>query len=401
MERLRCGALSDLTILDLTRVLSGPFATAWLSDMGACVIKVENPMEGDATRVSAPIVSGESAYFATVNRNKKTISINLKTAKGKELFLSLARHADVVTENFRPGVMDKLGIGFEELSRVNPRIVLASISGYGSYGPYASRPGYDVVSQGMGGIMSLTGFPEDPPTKCGPSIGDVTAGMNLVIGVLAAVHYARNTGKGQKVEVSLVDSVLALCTQDYIEYGLTKKIPERLGNNYSLWCPYGTYSASNGYYQIGVGTERHFELLCTEVLGMPELLRDPRFQGQLERVHNRRVLDEIMEKWANNRTVQEVVDKLNEVGIPSSPVYNFADIEADENFTKHREMIKHMDHPVIGDLPYINMPVRFSQTSLVEPTPAGNIGQYNEEIFSQYLELTKEELEELHHEKVI
>lgn len=386
------GALQGVTILDLTRVLSGPFCTSWLSDMGATIIKVENPGEGDHTRTSEPFVNGESAYYATLNRNKKCITLNLKSARGKELFLELVKKADVVTENFRPGVMDKLGLGYEELKKVNPRIILASLSGYGSYGPYAGLPGYDTISQGMGGIMSITGFPDSPPTRCGPSLGDVVAGMNLAIGVLAALHSAEKTGVGQKLEVALVDSILALCTQDFIEYGLTKELPPRMGNQYRIWCPYGTYPAKDGYYQLGVGTEQHFKLLCTQVMGRPDMAADERFDSQFKRTQHREEVESAVNAWAAQFTVREVVDKLRAVGIPSCPVYNFADIEADENFTVHRQMIKHMQHPTIGDIPYVNMPVRFFGTPLVEPKAAGRLGQFNEEILGDYLGLSEEEI---------
>ena len=390
------GPLQGVTILDLTCVLSGPFGTSWLSDMGATVIKVENPNGGDYTRQSGPFINGCSNYYATVNRNKKCVTLNLKDPDGKAMLLELVKKADVVTENFKPGTMEKLGLGYEELKKVNERLVYASISGYGQTGPYAHRPGYDVVSQAMGGIMSFTGFAENPPTKCGPSIGDITAGMNLVIGVLAALYRAKATGKGERVEVSLVDSVLALTTQDYIDYGHTKNLPKRLGNGYSLWCPYGTYKAKDRYYSIGIGTVKHWEVFCKDILKRPELITDPRFCDQESRVKNRRLTDEIVDGWAGQLPAAEVVETLNAASIPAALVYDFADIEADENFTVHRQMIKHMEHPVMGDIAYINMPVRFQETGLVEPQAAGSLGQFNEEVYGEYLGLDKEQLKELH-----
>lgn len=395
------GALSDVTILDLTRVLSGPFGTSWLGDMGAKIIKFENPKEGDSTRYALPFSNGESVYYATINRNKKPVTLNLKSEKGREMFLRMVEKADVVAENFRPGVMERLHLGIDELKKVNPKIVLASLSGYGQTGPYAQRPGYDVVGQGMGAIMSLTGFPEDPPTKAGPSLGDIAAGMNFALAILAAVHHARSTGEGQWVEVSLVDSVLALCTQDYIDYGLTKKLPKRLGNNYSLWCPYGTYKAADGYYQIGVGTEKHFQILCEQILRMPELVSDPRYNGQAVRIENRADIDAIMADWSAGLTVAEAVNALNAASIPACPVYDFADVEADENFTVYREMVRHMQHPVIGDISYLNCPIRFSESGLVEPQAAQSMGACNEEIYGSWLGMSRTDLDELHTEGVI
>jgi len=389
------GPLHGLTVVDLTRVLSGPFGMSWIGDMGATIIKVENPIGGDATRNDRPFINGTSNYFATINRNKKCVTLNLKDPKGKEMFLELVKQADVVTENFRPGTMEKLGLGYEELSKVNEKIILASISGYGQTGPYAQRPGYDAVSQAMGGIMSLTGFPGNPPTKCGTSIGDVAAGMNMVIGILAALYRVKTTGKGERLEVSLVDSVLSLITQDYIEYAHSKKLPVLLGNNYSLWCPYGTYKAKDRYYTIAVGTQDQWRKFCTVILGRPELGDDPKFESQGARVEHRAEVDALVNGWAENLTAQEAVKQLNEASVPAALLYNFADIENDENFTVHRQMIKHMEHPIIGDIPYINMPIRFQESGLVEPKAAGSLGQFNEEVYGQYLGLSKEELDEL------
>ena len=389
------GPLQGVTIVDLTCVLSGPFGTSWLSDMGADVIKIENPNGGDATRQSGPFVNGSSNYFATVNRNKKCVTLNLKDPKGKEMFLELVKQVDVVTENFKPGTMDKLGLGWDVLRQANPKLVFASISGYGQTGPYAHRPGYDVVAQSMGGIMSYTGFAGNGPTKCGPSIGDVTAGMNLAIGVLAALYKAQATGQGERVEVSLVDSVLALTTQDYIDYGYTKNLPQQLGNGYALWCPYGSYKAKDRYYSIGIGTEKHWEIFCNQVLKKPELASDPRFCSHAARVENRAATDKLVDDWAQQLSAKEVVDILNEANIPSALVYNFADIEADENFTVHRQMIRHMDHPVIGDISYINMPIRFTESGLTEPRAAGALGQFNADVYGSRLGIDEAELEEL------
>ena len=395
MQTKNIGPLAGVKILDLTCVLSGPFGTSWLSDMGAEVIKVENPNGGDYTRQAGPFINGYSNYFATVNRNKKPITLNLKDPKAKEMFFELVKQVDVVTENFKPGTMEKLGIGYEVLKKINPKLVFASISGYGQTGPYAHRPGYDVVSQAMGGIMSYTGFPENGPSKCGPSIGDITAGMNLCMGVLAGLYKAKTTGTGERVELSLVDSVLALTTQDYIDYGQTKNLPQQLGNGYSLWCPYGSYKAKDRYYSIGVGTDKHWHDFCTLILKKPELEHDPRFAGPLDRVRNRAEMDAYVNAWAGQLPAAEVVEQVNAVGIPCALVYDFADIEADENFTVHRQMIKKMYHPQMGEILYINNPLRFTESGQREPVPAAPLGAYNEEIYGKYLGMTPEEVAQL------
>lgn len=394
------GPLSGVTILDLTRVVAGPFCTSWLGDMGANVIKIENPDDGgDHSRDSEPKINGVSAWFAALNRNKKPVTLNLKTQKGKALFLELVKRADIVTENFRPDVMDKLGLGYEVLKEANPVIILASVSGYGSYGPYSKRPGYDVIAQGMGGIMSVTGFPDGPPTKTGTTLGDITAGMNLAIGILAALVHARATGQGQKLEVSLVDSIFALNAHEYLAYTISGKVPTRKGNHYNVWCPYGTFKASDGYYQLGVGTEKHFKLLCG-VMGKPELSDLEIYANHTARMANKDKLYPIIDNWAGALTVKEVVQQLNDAGIPASGVYDFKDISEDPHFTQ-RDMIRKTHHPIIGDMTYVNMPVRFFGTPLVEPVPAGDLGQYNEEVLSGLLDLSREEIDALRKDGVI
>ncbi len=396
------GPLEGVKILDLTQVLSGPLGTCWLGDMGASIIKVENPAGGgDYTRIAGPFVDGISTYYATVNRNKRCITLNLKHPKGKEMFLELVKQSDVVTENYKPGVMDKLGIGFDVLRSVKPDIVLASISGYGQTGPYRNRPGYDVVSQAMGGIMAYTGFPDDPPTKCGPSIGDVAAGVNLALGVLAALYRAKKTGKAERTEVSLVDSVLALTTQDYIDYGHTKNLPKRLGNDYSLWCPYGTYKAKDRYFTIGIGNYPQWVSFCNNVIHHPEYADDPRYSDSYGRVDYRADIDKMVNDWCSQISGAEAVDQLNKNNIPGALVYDYADIEADENFTVHREMIKQMKHPLIGTINYVNCPIRFSEAGLVDPKPAGELGQFNEEVYRECLGLDADALAQLKAEGVI
>lgn len=394
------GPLNGVTVLDLTRVVAGPFCTSWLGDMGATVIKIENPGDGgDHSRASEPVVNGVSAWYAALNRNKKTVTLNLKDPEGKALFLELVKKADVVTENFRPGVMNRLGLGYDALAKVNPKIILASVSGYGSYGPYSQRPGYDVISQGMGGIMSLTGFADGPPTKVGTTLGDITAGMNLAIGILAALQSVHTTGHGQKLEVALVDSVFAMVPFEFLLYGVTGKVPPRRGNHYNIWCPYGTFKAADGYYQLGVGTEKHFRLLC-DVMGKPELGQMEIYKDHIARMANKDTLYPILDAWAAQYTVKQVVEKLNAAGIPCSGVYDLADIAADPHFTQ-REMIKTMDHPQIGEFSYVNMPVRFFGTPLVEPQSAGALGEYNENVYTQLLGLDETRLAELKQKGVI
>ncbi len=401
MMMQNAGALSGVVVLDLTRVVAGPFATSWLADMGATVIKIENPGDGgDHSRASVPFVDDISAWYSALNRSKKPVTLNLKDPRGKHLFMELVKKADVVTENFRPGVMDRLGVGYEDIKKVNPKIIMASVSGYGSFGPYSQRPGYDVVAQGMGGIMSLTGFPDAPPTRCGTTLGDITAGMNLVIGILAALHSARTTGVGQKLEVALVDSIFSLCAFEFVSYTTTGILPGRKGNNYYQWCPYGTYKAADGYYQLGVGTDKHFSLLCEKVMGRPDMAQDSRYVSHAARLENRATLDAAIDAWASAFSVAEVVEKLNAAGVPGCAVYDLSDIEKDPHFAQ-RDMIKKMQLSGDQEVRYANMPIHFFGTPNVEPTAPGALGRCNQEVYSQILGLDENKINELRMDGVI
>ena len=393
------GPLQGLRILDLSRVLSGPFATMWLAAMGADVIKIENPSSGDVTREYGPFLNGNSAYFPTINHNKKAITLNLKAEEGKALFLRLVKTADVVIENFRPGVMDRLGLGYEQLSQVNPGIIYASISGYGTYGPYKDRPGYDVTAQGMSGIMFLTGQADAPPTRVGSSIGDTVAGMNIISAILAALYFRQQTGLGQLVETSLVDSLISLSTQDYIRYFAAGDVPRRMGNIYKLWTPYGTYEAKDGYYNLGCGTEQHFRSFA-QAIGRPELADDPRYDCHAHRVENRGALDDIINAWAAEKNVAEICEIMVAHKVPVSPVNSIVEVSSDPHIAGAREMFPVLEQPDVGTYPVTNIPIRFSRSGLEPPKPAPAMGADNETIYGA-LGVSAEELQELKNKQVI
>lgn len=256
-------ALQDIVVLDLTRVLAGPYCTMMLADFGADVIKIEIPVKGDDTRGMGPFVNNSSLYYANVNRNKKSVTLNLKDPKGKELFLAMVKKADVVVENYRPGVMDKLGVGYDVLKEVNDRIIYAAVSGFGSYGRNSARPGYDIIAQAYGGLMSITGEPDGEPLRVGTAIGDVLGGMNLTIGVLTALHARELSGKGQRVDVALVDSVISSLETGTQRYFASGKLPRRIGNRYASAYPYDSFKAKDGSFVIGCGNDKLFNLLCT------------------------------------------------------------------------------------------------------------------------------------------
>lgn len=393
------GPLAGLKVLDLTRVLSGPFATMWMATMGADIIKIENPNDPDTTRDYVPGINGKSAYFPTVNHNKRGITLNLKAEEGKQIFRDLVKDADVVVENFRPGVMDKLGLGYEELAKINPGIIYASISGFGTYGPYSQHPGYDVTAQAMSGLMFLTGMPENPPTRVGSSFGDTTAGVNIVVAILAALYCRNQTGRGQKVETSLVDSLIALSTQDYIRYFAAGEVPVRMGNIYKTWTPYGTYKAKDGYFNIGASTTKFFVILCN-VIGHPELAEDPRFKEKADRVENRDAFDVFLNEWTATRTVKEIIDILVEAGVPCAPVNSIVEISQDPHIAGARDMFPTLDQKDIGKFRVTNIPVRFHGSGLAPLTSSPDLGEHNEEVLTG-LGRTKEEIEKLRESGVI
>ena len=393
------GPLAGLKVIDLTQVLSGPFATMWLATMGAEVIKIENPRSPDVTRGYPPLRNGASAYFPTVNHNKKCITLNLKAPEGKELLKELIRDADVLVENFRPGVMDRLGVGYEVLKAINPRLIYASISGYGTYGPYKDRPGYDVIAQSMSGLMYLTGQPDAPPTRVGSSIGDTVGGMNAVIAILAALYGRMHTGLGQMVETSLVDGLISLSTQDYIRYFVGGEVPCRMGNIYKTWTPYGTYKAADGYYNLGVGTDAHFRLFA-QAIGHPEIADEPRFATHPDRVAHREELDSIINAWAADKTVAQVYAIMVEKGVPAAPVNSIVEVSQDPHIAGARQMFPTLEQDGLGEMQVTTLPVRFSESGLAPLKSVADLGGDNEEIFTA-LGKTPEQIQALRQQGVI
>lgn len=309
-------ALGDITVLDLTRVLAGPYCTVMLAELGANVIKIEVPAKGDDTRSMGPIKNGASMYYANVNHDKKGVTLNLKAPEGKEIFLELVKRADVVVENYRPGVMGKLGLGYDTLRKVNERLIYAAVSGFGCYGPKSQRPGYDIIAQATGGLMSITGERGGNPVRVGNAMGDVLGGMNLTIGILAALHARSLTGKGQRVDVSLVDSVVSSLetgTQRYFESGVD---PKPMGNRYAAAYPYDAFHAKDGMFVIGCGNDKLYHLLCTRVLMREDLLEDPRFCTNVKRCENHEELKVEIEKWSSQHTIDEAVELIDAAECP-------------------------------------------------------------------------------------
>ena len=386
------GALENLVVLDLTRVVAGPFCGSILGDMGARVIKIENPKGGDDSRAFGPHVNGESAYFAMLNRSKEGITLNLKEPEGKRIFLEMVKKADIVIENYRPGVMDKLGLGYDVLKEVNDQIIYGAVSGYGSYGPYSQRPGYDIVAQAMGGLMSLTGPRGSAPTRAGNAMGDMLAGLNLAIGVLSAVHARQIIGHGQRVDVALVDCVAVSLENAFTRYWHNGEIYVRNGNAYAAASPYDTYQAKDGMVVIACGNQKLYENFCLKVTNHPEWVTDERFLTNAARVAHMDELKDLIEGWSIQYTVDEIVDMLLAAGVPGGPVYDVSQIVKDEHIAGARDMFPVVEHPVIGKMHVNGDAIKLMDTMPHVTRPAPLLGQDNGSVYGELLGLTEADL---------
>lgn len=387
------GILDGIVVLDLTRVLAGPYCGMLLADMGATVYKIEQPKKGDDSRAFGPFINGESAYYMNLNRNKLGVTLNLKTSEGKEVFKEMVKKADVVIENFRPGTMEKLSLGYETLKEVNPGIVYGCVSGFGHYGPYSQRAGYDIIGQAMGGLMSTTGWPDSGPTRTGTAMGDVLGGLSCTIGVLAAVINKIKTGEGQKVDVALVDSVvssLEIITQIYLASG---RIPGRIGNRYESAYPYDSFKAKDGDVIIGCGNDKLYKILAG-VMGRPELLTDERFLTNALRVKNHEALKPIVEAWTSQLKVDEIVDRLLAAGVPSSPINTIDKVVKDPHIAVAREMFVEVEHPVAGKTTLTGEHIKFSDKKAGIRTPAPTLGQHNYDVYGSFIGLSEKTIKE-------
>lgn len=394
------GILKGVRVLDLTRVLAGPYCSMLLADMGAEVIKIERPKIGDDSRAFGPFINGESAYYMNLNRNKKGMTLNLKSEQGRVIFLEMVKTADIVLENYRPGTMEKLHLSYEELKAVNPGIILGSVSGFGQYGPYHERPGYDIIAQSMGGLMSTTGWPGGAPTRSGTAMGDVLGGLGVTVGILAALHRKSVTGEGERVDVALVDSVvssLEIITQIYFASG---RIPERIGNRYESTYPYDSFQVKDGMAIIACGNDKLFRILLKE-MGREELFEDERFHENKARIKNHALIKEMIEDWAKDKTVKELTDRLLELGIPAGPINNIDQLAQDPHIAGAREMFVKVHHPVAGETTLTGNHIKLTNHPAAIETPAPTLGQHTEEVLGQLLGYSKEEVQRLRKEGVL
>jgi CoA:oxalate CoA-transferase len=391
--------LEDIVVLDLSRVLAGPYCSMVLADLGADVIKVELPGTGDDARAFGPFVGGESTYYMSLNRNKKSLTLNLKHPKGKAILLKLAARADVVLENFRPGTMERLGLGYEVLKAVNPRVIYAAVSGFGQNGPYADKPCYDIVAQAMGGVMSITGHPGGPPTRVGASIGDITGGFFTIAGILAALHYRDQTGLGQAIDVALLDCQVAILENAVARYALSGKLPGRLGNRHPSVSPFDSMQTSDGDVILAVGNDSIWLRFC-RLVGRPELAADERFLTNDDRVLNWPELEPVLAEIFRQRTTDEWVQTLEAAGIPCGPI-NTIDRVVHDPQVNARRMIVGTDHPKAGRVTMAGCPIKLSEAPDAPPKPAPMLGEHNREILGEYLGLSEREIRALASEGVI
>jgi len=393
-------ALLGIRVLDLSRVLAGPFCGMLLADMGADVIKLEMPGKGDDSREFPPFKEGQSLYYTNLNRGKRSITLNLKHPEGKRLFNDLVKSCDVLIENFSPGTMDRLGLGYEELHTVNPRLVYAAISGFGQTGPYRSRPGYDIIGQAMGGLLSITGWPDSPPTRSGTAIGDILSSLFTAVGIMSALNIREKTGRGQLVDVSLVDSVYAALENIPQKYFTDGVIPQRIGNRYEFIYPYDTFMAIDGWVVIAIANDSIWGRFL-ETSGLSWLGSDTRFKSNKLRVENHAELRTIIEEWTRKQSMEELVRMLNGNRIPSCPIYNVKDASEDPHISKARGMVVEVEQPGLGKIRLQGNPIKMSETDPRPRGPAPSLGGDNDAVLMGLLKLTPEEIEKLHREGVI
>jgi CoA:oxalate CoA-transferase len=373
--------LEGLVVLDLTRVLAGPYCSMMLADFGANIIKIEPPEVGDDSRHFGPFVGKESAYFMSLNRNKRSITLNFKKEEHIELFREMVKQADVVLENYRPGTMEKFGLGYEELKQINPKIIYAACSGFGHSGPYMDKPAYDIVVQAMGGIMSITGAEGGEPTRVGASIGDIIAGMFTAYGVMLGLFHRQNTGEGQKVDVGMLDCQLAVLENAIARYTTSGVAPKPLGNRHPSITPFASFTAKDGHLIVGAGNERLWEKLCT-LIGCPELIKDERFNNNGNRTNNVKELMVLLDAIFVKKTIKEWLILLEDAGLPCAPI-NTIDKIVNDPHIKAREMMVEVEHPVAGNLKMAGVPVKMSLTPGKVECHAPLLGQHNAEILKE------------------
>ena len=393
--------LSDVTVLDLSRILAGPYCSMMLGDLGADVIKVERPGVGDDTRSwGPPEAGGEAAYYLCTNRNKRSLTVDMKAPEGREILLKLAEQSDILIENFKVGTLEKIGLGFEDLKKINPGIIYCSVTGFGQTGPYKDKPGYDFVIQGMGGIMSITGDPDGPPMKVGVAIVDITAGLFACSSILAALRHREKTGKGQYIDISLLDAMVSWLANVGSNYLVTGKKPVRFGNAHPNITPYEPYNTKDGVHiTLAVGNDRQFQTFC-KLAGIEEVAEDQRFATNAQRVHHRKELAPILEKIMLERTSEEWLRELDNLKIPCGPINTLDKVFSDPH-VQAREMLAEIPHPTADTLKMVASPMKLTDTPCEITRHPPLLGEHTAEVLQEKLAYSSEKIETLRKENIV
>jgi CoA:oxalate CoA-transferase len=382
MTSMEAGPLSGVRVVDLTRVLAGPFCTALIADLGADVVKVENPDGGDDARAFGPFRGDHSLYFALANRNKRSICLDLKDGRDRAVLHKLTAQADVLVENFRPGVTTRLGVDYATMSAINPRLIYLSISGFGQSGPLSSKPAFDTIVQAMSGLMAVTGAPEQGPTRVGESIADILTGVYGAWAISTALYARERTGRGVHLDLAMFDALLAAQITSLAQLFSSGEAPRRVGNRHPVSTPFDTFGAADGVVVIGAATKVMFASLC-KLMGQPGLVADERFSSETERTRHEPELKAIIEAWTSPRTVEEIVRLCESVGIPVGPIWDIKAAAFGDN-ARARELVANIAHPRLGEMRYVPQPVRYGEfRPVVRPEP--DLGADTRDILNEWL----------------
>lgn len=394
------GPLEGLRVLDLSRVLAGPVCSMLLGDLGADVLKVEQPGVGDETRSwGPPFYKGESAYFLAINRNKRSLTLNLKDPRGLALLTRLVQASDILIQNFRPGTLARLGLGYAEAARLNGRLIYASVTAYGSSGPGAAKPGYDFIAQGVGGLMSITGLPDGPPTKVGVAVVDVVAGLLLTGLILAALHRRERTGRGEEVETSLLQAAVALLINVASNYLVSGEVPGRWGNAHANIVPYQTFATADGHLNVAIANDGLWRTFC-QIIGEPAWAEDPEFATNAARTRNRERLVPLLAARFARLPTAAWLTRLEAAGLPCGPVNTVAEVLADPA-VRHLKMVQEVEHPTLGKVPLLGIPFTLAGSPSVIRRPPPRLGEHTGEVLEEVLGISPEDVEALRREAVL
>ncbi len=374
-------ALSGIRVIDVSRLLTGPYCSMILADLGADVVKVEVPERGDDSRTFGPFINGESGYYMTFNRNKRSITLDLRKNEGQQVFCDLIKDADVLLENFAVGTMDKWGLSYEKLKEINPRLIFASITGFGQVGPYAKRVAFDAVAQAMGGLMSLTGDPDRPPLRVGTSLGDINAGIFASNAILAALFQREKNGRGQRIDISMHDCIFAILENAIVRFTMEHNIPTRIGSGHPSVAPYNVFTASDGYVIIACANEATWQRLC-QAMKRTELPNDKRFNCNQQRSINSKQLDEIINAWTATLTVAELELILQQNSVPVAPVLSIDSLVADPHL-RERNMLVEVDHPLCGKITIPGNPIKMELSPDTIECSAPLLGQHTDVVLKE------------------